>query len=231
LSGTYHPDDSPGSIPHNVYVDDGDLAYISHYTAGVRVVDVSDPTDPVEVAFYDTYPSGDSGIFAGCWGVFPFYRNSPGLFVASDIQTGLYVLEVSPDLIDPSSRAKIVSAIRARRPAVAAAARTGGGVPGAPRSGREGTMQVSTPAPNPLGPGAQARLDLALEAPAVLQADVVDAAGRLVRRLLEGSRGAGTTSLAWDGRDAQGDVAAAGVYFLRVSDGKTTESRRVVVTR
>ncbi|MFN8178690.1 MAG: choice-of-anchor B family protein [bacterium] len=229
LSGTYHPDDS-ASIPHNVLVDDGDLAYISHYTAGVRVVDVSNPSDPVEVAFYDTYPSSESGIFAGCWGVFPFYPNSPGLFVASDIQTGLWVFELDRDLIDPSTRARIVSAIRAARPA-AAATRSGAAGPGERRSAGAAAMHVSAPAPNPLGPGARARLDLALPTPAVVRADVVDAAGRLVRRLLDGTRGAGSTSIAWDGRDAQGDRAAAGVYFLRVSDGKTTQSRRVVVTQ
>jgi hypothetical protein len=40
-AGSYRPPEAPVSIPHNVFVDDGDLAYISHYTCGVRVVDVS----------------------------------------------------------------------------------------------------------------------------------------------------------------------------------------------
>src|SRR5262245_54380351 len=98
-SGAYKSEEAPNAIPHNVFVDDHDLAYISHYTAGVRVVDVSDPTDPVEVAFFDTVPQHDGPIFDGCWGVFPFFPNSPELVVASDMGTGLYVLRVAENLI------------------------------------------------------------------------------------------------------------------------------------
>jgi choice-of-anchor B domain-containing protein len=83
---------SPGTIPHNVVID-GDLAFISHYTLGVRVVDVSDPAAMQEVAWHDTWPTDDNGSTNGCWGVFPLFASRPGLFVASDRATGLYVLE------------------------------------------------------------------------------------------------------------------------------------------
>ncbi|MGH2570372.1 MAG: LVIVD repeat-containing protein, partial [bacterium] len=56
---------NPSTIPHNLHID-GDLAFISHYTIGVRVVDVSDPFDIAEVAFYDTHPEDDGGQFRGC---------------------------------------------------------------------------------------------------------------------------------------------------------------------
>lgn len=32
----------------------GDYAYIANYTGGLRIIDISDPTNPVEVGFYDT---------------------------------------------------------------------------------------------------------------------------------------------------------------------------------
>ncbi len=84
-------------IPHNVHVD-GNLAYVSHYTLGVKILDVSNPFDMVEVGSFDTYAPNDGDTFDGCWGVFPYFGTHPDLFVLSDIQNGLYVLEFSENL-------------------------------------------------------------------------------------------------------------------------------------
>jgi hypothetical protein len=78
------------SIAHNTHIM-GDFAYISHYTAGVTVVDISDPTNLVEVARYDTYPLNDNPGFQGCWGAFPFTQN--GMVFASDLEGYLTVLQ------------------------------------------------------------------------------------------------------------------------------------------
>ncbi len=77
----------PGQIIHNVHII-GDIAYVSWYTAGTRILDISDPTNPVEVGFYDTYP-GASATYDGNWEVYPFLPS--GKLLASDMQTGLYV--------------------------------------------------------------------------------------------------------------------------------------------
>lgn len=55
-------------IAHNAHIR-GDFIFISHYTAGMTVVDWSDPDSLVEVARYDTYHWTDSPITRGCWGV------------------------------------------------------------------------------------------------------------------------------------------------------------------
>jgi choice-of-anchor B domain-containing protein len=89
-TGAYLP--NAGTIPHNTHID-GNLAVISHYTIGMRVVDVSDPFNLVELGYYDTWPLDNSGSFNGCWGAFPFFQTNPNLILASDISTGLYVLE------------------------------------------------------------------------------------------------------------------------------------------
>ena len=75
----------PNNFAHNTHVK-GDFAYISHYEAGLRIVDISDPFDIFEVGHYDTY----SGSGLGCWGAFPFFAS--GKVLASDVETGLYVL-------------------------------------------------------------------------------------------------------------------------------------------
>ena len=79
----------PESVVHNAYVD-GNLLYVAHYTEGVRIVDLSNPESPVEIAYYDTYLPNEYG-YKGCWSVFPYFES--GKIIASDLQSGLFVLE------------------------------------------------------------------------------------------------------------------------------------------
>ena len=60
---------------------------------------------------------------------------------------------------------------------------------------------------------------------------VYDVAGRLVARLRESARGAGTYTERWDGRSDGGDSVASGVYFVRVRIGQATLERKVVLIR
>jgi choice-of-anchor B domain-containing protein len=84
-----HAKDDHRITAHNVYVHQG-FAYLSYYQDGVRVLDVSDPREPVEVAWYDTYPEPVQTLFEGCWGVYPFA--GPDRIYASDRTHGLFVL-------------------------------------------------------------------------------------------------------------------------------------------
>lgn len=79
----------PEQIAHNVHIR-GNHAYLSHYVEGVKILDISDPRDPVEVGYYDTYPTPGRD-FNGDWGVYPYFPS--GNFVVSDIQTGLYIFK------------------------------------------------------------------------------------------------------------------------------------------
>lgn len=58
---------------------------------------------------------------------------------------------------------------------------------------------------------------------------IFDATGRRVRSLLNGRAAAGAQLLSWDGRDAAGHAASAGVYFLRAASGEREIARRFVV--
>ncbi|HYQ90069.1 MAG TPA: carboxypeptidase regulatory-like domain-containing protein, partial [Candidatus Binatia bacterium] len=80
-------DDLPGSIVHFPFVR-GTRAFFSYYTAGVRMWDISNPAQPAEVGFYDTWP-GDDGIYSGAYECTPFYPS--GILTATDRSTGLYV--------------------------------------------------------------------------------------------------------------------------------------------
>ena len=90
---SWNNDNSP-VIPHNTHVL-GNYLVTSYYTSGITVVDASDPSNLIEVAYYDTSPNYDGGEFEGCWGAYPFLPS--GLLLASDQQTGLHILE----MLDP----------------------------------------------------------------------------------------------------------------------------------
>jgi len=78
------------NLAHNTHIR-GNFAYISHYTVGVKIVDISDPQNPLEVADYDTYGENNNGDFYGCWGVYPFTLND--YVYASDLEGYLTILK------------------------------------------------------------------------------------------------------------------------------------------
>jgi choice-of-anchor B domain-containing protein len=79
---------------HNLYVA-GDLMYQSNYVSGLRVLDVSDPENPIEVGFFDTVTSGDDAPgFAGSWSNYPFFES--GTVIVTSMREGLFLLKVRP---------------------------------------------------------------------------------------------------------------------------------------
>ena len=89
------PASDTGNIGHNPYIV-GNLAYVSYYTDGVQVFDISNVNNIRRVAYFDT----DRGhtaytpVFRGCWGTYPFLPS--GNILASDIQSGLWVFSLTP---------------------------------------------------------------------------------------------------------------------------------------
>ena len=76
------PVGTPNNSAHNVLLKDG-LAYISYYSKGLRVLDVSDPTQIEEIGYYDTPGFVNSALDSfGTWGVYPFLPS--GNVVTSD---------------------------------------------------------------------------------------------------------------------------------------------------
>lgn len=82
---------SPNEIIHNVHTK-GEIAVIAWYTAGTRIVDISNPLQPAEIAYFDTY-LGANGGYSGNWEVYPYF--SSGKIIASDMQNGLYVFTLN----------------------------------------------------------------------------------------------------------------------------------------
>jgi choice-of-anchor B domain-containing protein len=72
-----------GSIGHNTHILN-DWAITSWYRDGLNIVDAHRPSNLVQVASYDTWPTQSGQGFDGCWGVFPYFPS--GSIVASNIE-------------------------------------------------------------------------------------------------------------------------------------------------
>jgi len=76
------------STDHNLYIK-GNLMYQSNYVSGLRVLDVSDPEAPVEVAYFDTVPDDRTG--GGSWSNFPWFES--GTIPVTSIREGLFMIK------------------------------------------------------------------------------------------------------------------------------------------
>jgi hypothetical protein len=78
---------------HNQYWHHGFL-FQANYRSGLRIFDTNDdPLNPVQVGFFDTYPANDNRGFQGAWSTYPY--SPSGTVIVSDINRGLFVLDVS----------------------------------------------------------------------------------------------------------------------------------------
>ncbi len=74
----------------------GNLLFVAWYQNGLAIFDITDPTNPIFVGNYDTWPGNSlaaNGGGAGDWGVWPFLGLDRVL--VSDRMTGLYVLDAT----------------------------------------------------------------------------------------------------------------------------------------
>ncbi len=84
------------AILHNQIIT-GNYVYVAYYYNGVFVYDISNPSSPVLVGFYDTSSELNYRSFKGAWGVYPFLPS--GNLLVSDMQEGLFVMDVSQAVV------------------------------------------------------------------------------------------------------------------------------------
>jgi len=99
------------SVDHNLYIK-GNMMYQSNYRSGLRIFDITDRLNPIQVAWFDTYPDSDSPNFNGIWSNFPYFPS--GTVIGSDLERGLFVwsvtapsveaelLDATPDMLNPA---------------------------------------------------------------------------------------------------------------------------------
>jgi len=73
----------------------GSTMYQSNYVSGLRVLDIADPENPVQVGFFDTVPYGDDAPgFNGSWSNYPFFES--GIVAVTSGQEGLFLVRYRP---------------------------------------------------------------------------------------------------------------------------------------
>ena len=69
---------------HNLYIRDN-LMYQSNYGAGLRILDITNRTDPVEIAYFDNSPYGGAS-----WSNYPYFES--GVVVMTSTGDGLFIV-------------------------------------------------------------------------------------------------------------------------------------------
>lgn len=218
----------------------GSYAYVAAGSNGLQVVDVSNPTAPTVVGGIAP-PIGSSGYvavagtrayilssYSSYWGemhVIDVSNPAAPAFVDSvampawgwgDIATqGACVYTVSP--FAAVARFRVL-------PADCAA-----GIP----------VSVSEPAPRgrltlqviAMSPASPVQILYRLPEAGLMRLEVLDVAGRRVRLLDHGLRGAGEFFVGWDRRDASDRPVARGVYLVHLRAGQASLARKVVLVR
>lgn len=96
-------------------------------------------------------------------------------------------------------------------------------------TGTRPSFSLSRPAPHPFI--AEVRWTLSLPANGQVRLDIIDAAGRRVRTLLDGSLPAGTHALSWSGETDRSESASSGVYWVRARWNGQQVTERVLRLR
>ncbi|MCY3615773.1 MAG: choice-of-anchor B family protein [Bacteroidetes bacterium] len=93
LAGEYFGPSS--AIDHNLYIH-GDIMYQTNYVEGLRLVDISDPENPIEVGHFDTVPYGpnDNSPVLGAWSNYPYFKS--GTIVVTSGREGVFFLKRRP---------------------------------------------------------------------------------------------------------------------------------------
>ena len=92
-----------------------------------------------------------------------------------------------------------------------------------------GETRLLASRPNPFVSTTRISFEMAEAGP--VRVDVLDVSGRIVRSLIDGSRGQGVHSVRWDGKTGGGESAASGVYLVRMEAGNRRFTSKVTVIR
>jgi hypothetical protein len=90
-------------------------------------------------------------------------------------------------------------------------------------------VTLSQNVPNPFNPQTTIRFTLPQNERVALA--IYNANGQLVKSLVSGEKARGTYDITWDGHDSKGNQVSSGVYFYRLSAGKFSETKKMVMLK
>ena len=93
-----------GSVPHNIMANDT-FVYVAYYNLGLHIYDLRYP-QPLEVAYYDTYPTTSFFPMNGNWGVYSLLPSKR--ILAADRQYGLYLFGFDASILSAGTGDEVV---------------------------------------------------------------------------------------------------------------------------
>jgi hypothetical protein len=90
-------------------------------------------------------------------------------------------------------------------------------------------LELEQNVPNPFNP--HTNISFVLPAAARIRLDIFDVEGRLVSTLVDGTMPAGRHRKQWGGRDRRGNPVATGTYFYRLTAGKRSLCRKMLLLK
>jgi len=210
----HHPNFNGSSIPisnrsfiydaHNLDRLGENTLLVANYGMGIRMIDTSVKSAPVEVAFFLPNSNRDDACKVDCgimqrqtWGS---YFGSDGLVYASDLSLGFFI-------VDPAGR-------------------SGGAAAASYTRASDRTVVSAAPALRVRRAGGSYTIAFTTGSCAS-RASVHDAAGRTVAHLVRPGSDDGC-ALRWNGRDDAGAKVARGIYLVRAESGDATATTKIV---
>jgi len=92
------------------------------------------------------------------------------------------------------------------------------------------TTMLYAPKPNPAINGL-ARISFSLAEPTKVSLKIYDAAGRIVKTLVNSQLTRGIYNLTWDGKDKTGNKVSQGIYFCRLNTEKNSTMRKLTIIK
>ncbi len=91
------------------------------------------------------------------------------------------------------------------------------------------SLRLAQNVPNPFNPATT--VSFFLPSRAGVRLDVFDVSGKFVATLVDEVRGSGSSEVSWNGTNASGENVSSGIYFYRLTAGKETISRKMILLR
>jgi len=101
----------------------------------------------------------------------------------------------------------------------------------APQASVLGKFKVSPVYPNPFNPSTTITYFLPNNDNNLVQVNVYDITGNLVRTLFNANQQAGNYSIVWDGKDNNGEIVPAGTYFNRITYGTESKTTKMMMLK
>jgi hypothetical protein len=99
----------------------------------------------------------------------------------------------------------------------------------APQEVPQRGSRITSVYPNPFNPRVTVEFSLQVTGPVTLA--IHDVMGRVVAKLVDGDRPAGSAAITWNGRDRSGAPVASGVYFARLQTANGVSRQKLVLAR